>query len=119
MTPIDTDDLAPEKIGWLRAFENSKITDEELEETTADIPAPTKQPATPVPPTPPTQTDTKSPIREQLEQATQQPKVEQATFDELFPDFLPKEPRHCCDHDDDTRVMCHPGGWRKNRGREG
>ena len=40
MTPIDTDDLAPEKIGWLRAFENSKITDEEYQYIIADTPTP-------------------------------------------------------------------------------
>ncbi len=112
MIPKDPNDLSEENIGWLRAFENEHISDDELKKEVEDILESSekeKQAKSPV------DTSHSSPLKEKLKQGLPPQQEQQETFDDLNPNFSKgQEGKHLTHYElEDLVEMPRIKGWHK------
>lgn len=119
MIPKDPNDLSEENIGWLRAFENEHISDEELKKEVEDILESSEkeeQAKSPV------EASHSSSLKETLKQSLPPQQEQQKTFDELSPDFFKGQEEKRLTHYEleDLVEMPRIKGWRHKmiKGRE-
>ena len=123
MTSKDNPDLSPEKIGWLRHFENNQISDEELAEEVDEVFGKRDQKETTQesstdskPTTSRAQTETTS-LQDQLKQASHPQTLKQTTFDDLL-QIAPQTSPLSHYELEDTIDLPHRkgnGGWHKKK----
>lgn len=121
MTPKDNNDLSAKNIGWLRAYENDQISDEDLkEEVNAILNKDTQK----IPPsTNSSQKKQSSSLQDTLKNVSHSQELEQTTFDDLL-QISPEKPkssiisRHDLEDQIDSPRIKGNGGWHKRKRRE-